>query len=370
MTTFVCGCRDLTPLGSGRYSKVFAAKRSDPADSVAIKMFKPDDSDSFANEVKILFTLAKGVLDADNLCLPLSVDAHVRMKDDVPRVHPCIIFPLATMSVRQLITWSKCSRDSPLSISTTKTIMRHVLQGLRHMHCTGIIHADIKPSNLLVYAQTPRPEDFLESVGYTVRICDMGLSSREEKLYSYSAGTDGYMSPEVLVGAAYDCSTDIWSAMCTCYMLMIGEHLFDVHDDHDIDYGEDIRQLFTHYRDELYDNSGHSSSVTMSETSSIGTKSAVYDAIERVHMALIVKLLGPCPPCIARTCRHLFDRTGTLREVALGATLSIEELITRNYEMEDTQREWLCEFIMLGLKYAPEDRKTAGELLDSDLLAL
>ena len=95
-----------------------------------------------------------------------------------------------------------------------------VCQGLDHAHSRGIIHRDMKPSNVLLTAD------------HRVKILDFGLArpaedekSGESWAYSMS-GTPKYISPEAVQGKATDPRTDVYSLGATLYELLIGRAPF------------------------------------------------------------------------------------------------------------------------------------------------
>ncbi len=96
-------------------------------------------------------------------------------------------------------------------------IIKDIACGLEYLHNCGIIHLDIKPSNIL-----------LDSRGRYV-ISDFGLShSAASLIYSYNKaitiGGIAYMSPERFAfNKKIDTSSDIWSLGVAIYELVTGE---------------------------------------------------------------------------------------------------------------------------------------------------
>jgi hypothetical protein len=81
-------------------------------------------------------------------------------------------------------------------------LLTQVLQALAYLHRRGVIHRDLKPANVLV-------------VGSQVKVLDFGISlAREEwknQELASSAGTPGYVAPELLRGEVPSEASDLYS---------------------------------------------------------------------------------------------------------------------------------------------------------------
>src|SRR6478672_5040449 len=94
--------------------------------------------------------------------------------------------------------------------SRAVAMMRQILLGLAHAHSRGVIHRDLKLSNVMLVEMTGT-EDL-------VKILDFGLariSGVNEELSlteGMIAGTPSYMSPEQALGKKTDERSDIYSA--------------------------------------------------------------------------------------------------------------------------------------------------------------
>ena len=107
-------------------------------------------------------------------------------------------------------------------------------EALAHAHERGVIHRDVKPSNLIL-ADDGRI--WLTDFGLAKRLDDVTLSMTGAML-----GTPRYMSPEQASAAKYpvDHRTDIYSLGATLYELATGQPMFDA----DSPYGV-INQILT-----------------------------------------------------------------------------------------------------------------------------
>jgi serine/threonine protein kinase len=97
----------------------------------------------------------------------------------------------------------------------TLPIVLQLLAGLGHAHEHGIVHRDVKPSNLFL----PR--------GRPAKIMDFGVARLGEGSAATGImGTPNYMSPEQVSGGRLDGRSDLFSAGLILYELVTGEKAY------------------------------------------------------------------------------------------------------------------------------------------------
>ena len=116
-----------------------------------------------------------------------------------------------------------------ISVLNIKKIVYDVLMGLHFLRVNKIIHADIKPENIL----------FLDDSTYRSIICDFSLSidltrcSNDDK-NKYNLQSIWYRAPEILFKNDFDYSIDLWSLGCIIYELYFESPLFSTKTESDL----------------------------------------------------------------------------------------------------------------------------------------
>ena len=115
-------------------------------------------------------------------------------------------------------------RKGPLTPEEAAGYMAQAARGLSHAHEKGIIHRDVKPSNLA-----------LDPTG-VVKVLDLGLgafvavadgeTTEQDLDRGVAVGTADFMSPEQISGQPLDGRTDLFSLGCAMYQLLTGSHAF------------------------------------------------------------------------------------------------------------------------------------------------
>lgn len=113
----------------------------------------------------------------------------------------------------------KLDRDGPLEVTDILRIGLQTAKGLAAAHAQGLIHRDVKPSNVLLDEGVER-----------ALITDFGLARAEDEVSlthtGFHPGTPHYMSPEQVRGESIDARSDLFSLGCVLYALCTGRPPF------------------------------------------------------------------------------------------------------------------------------------------------
>jgi eukaryotic-like serine/threonine-protein kinase len=117
-------------------------------------------------------------------------------------------------------------RFGPQPAARVACILRQVCRSLEDAHSHGMIHRDIKPTNIFL-CRMGNEHDF-------VKVLDFGLvkvkGGDEAQMTGVGAttGTPAYMAPELALGRAdIDGRTDLYGLGCVAYWLLTGKLVFE-----------------------------------------------------------------------------------------------------------------------------------------------
>jgi serine/threonine-protein kinase len=130
------------------------------------------------------------------------------------------------------------ARESALEPARAVGIVAQVAGALDEAHRRGLVHRDVKPTNVLIAQRNGSEYAFLTDFGLTKRPeGDAGLTKP-----GFAMGTADYMSPEQARGADVDGRADIYALGCVLFKSLTGVVPFDR--------GSDLEKMWAHVNDE------------------------------------------------------------------------------------------------------------------------
>jgi serine/threonine protein kinase len=216
--------RILDELGRGGMGRVFRAEHRTMDRMVALKVL----ATQLTRTERARHMFLREVRAAARLVHPNIVTAFDASRDDDRffLVLEYINGPTLAALVRE---------QGPLPVGQACDFIRQAALGLQHAHALGMVHRDVKPSNLLFQP----PIDPTSAAGGVIKVADFGLARFTEDLPSIEAsdssdsifgipsvvmGTPDYLSPEQGRNLEdVDIRADVYSLGCTLYFLLSGE---------------------------------------------------------------------------------------------------------------------------------------------------
>ncbi|XP_074601246.1 pre-mRNA processing factor 4 kinase [Brevipalpus obovatus] len=195
--------------GKGVYSTVFRARDEFSAQKeVAIKIMRSNEimHKTGLKELEMLRILNEADPKDNYHCLRLFGHFH-HMN------HLCLVFESLSINLRELL---KKRGNVGISIEGVSWFARQLFLALCHLKKCNILHADIKPDNILV-----------DSSQKVLKLCDFGSASlaHEEEITPYLVSRF-YRAPEIILGMNYDFNIDMWSVGVTLFELLTGKIMF------------------------------------------------------------------------------------------------------------------------------------------------
>ncbi|CAI5653022.1 unnamed protein product [Oreochromis niloticus] len=204
-------------LGEGGFGIVAKCRDTKTNQAIAIKVNKsrPDVQQEAKLEIFILEQLRKLDPDAANI---------VKWNgffQDGERV--CLKFELLDQCLWDYI---RDRNKQGLPISEFRPILGQLTNALSHLGSVGIVHADLKPGNIMVVNRHETP--------VKVRLIDFGLACPASAVNpSDCVGTVGYSAPEVVLGLPYNEASDMWSLGLVAVELATGVPLYPAENEYD-----------------------------------------------------------------------------------------------------------------------------------------
>jgi hypothetical protein len=185
--------------------------------------------------------------------------------------------------------------------SSRKLMDSYMCSNLADEKGTG--HFDDGPKAMRRTLMGAAPVDY-QSTG--VKIVDLGNACWTFKHFTDDIQTRQYRSPEVILGADYDTSADMWSAACIVFELLVGDLMFDPRAGKSWDRDED-------------------------------------------HLAMIMELLGKFPKSVSSKgsrCTTYFNKNGDLKHINQLKFWGLRDVLFEKYKFSESDAEEITSFLL------------------------
>ncbi|XP_046895320.1 homeodomain-interacting protein kinase 1 isoform X5 [Hypomesus transpacificus] len=197
-------------LGRGTFGQVAKCWKRGTNEIVAIKILKnhPSYARQGQIEVSILSRLSTENADEFNFVRSYECFQH--------KNHTCLVFE---MLEQNLYDFLKHSKFSPLLLKSIRPVLQQVSTALMKLKSLGLIHADLKPENIMLVDPLRQP--------YRVKVIDFGSASHVSKaVCSTYLQSRYYRAPEIILGLPFCEAIDMWSLGCVIAELFLGWPLY------------------------------------------------------------------------------------------------------------------------------------------------
>uniref|UniRef100_A0A673GXQ9 Serine/threonine-protein kinase PRP4 homolog n=1 Tax=Sinocyclocheilus rhinocerous TaxID=307959 RepID=A0A673GXQ9_9TELE len=196
--------------GQGVFSNVVRARDTARAgQEVAVKIIRNNELMQKTGLKELEFLKKLNDADPDDKFHCLRLFRHFYHKQ-----HLCLVFEPLSMNLREVL--KKYGKDVGLHIKAVRSYSQQLFLALKLLKRCNILHADIKPDNILVNESKT-----------ILKLCDFGSASHvaDNEITPYLVSRF-YRAPEIVIGKPYDYGIDMWSVGCTLYELYTGKILF------------------------------------------------------------------------------------------------------------------------------------------------
>ena len=197
----------LEKLGEGGMGVVYKAQDTKLNRFVALKFLHPLFTNNEESRKRFITEAqAASALEHNNICNIHEID-----ESDDGQQFICMAY-YEGESLAQKI------KNGPLLFQEAINILYEIAEGLEEAHKEGIVHLDVKPSNIIITKDGK------------VKILDFGLAKLMTKNITQTVSTKGtvaYLAPEVISGMKVDHRADLWSLGIILYEMLTGHKPFE-----------------------------------------------------------------------------------------------------------------------------------------------
>ena len=197
------GYKVLAKVGTGARSTLYAVQEPRTKQIWALKhvIRNSDKDDRFIEQVESEYEVMR------KLDHPA-----IRAAETLKKVRKGLIGKVTEVGLlMEFVDASTLDEDPPATLAGYVSVFAQVARGLHHMHTRGFVHADMKPTNVMVLS------------GGGVKVIDLGQACAIGAVKKRIQGTPGYMAPEQAHRQAVTQRTDVYNFGATMYFSIVGE---------------------------------------------------------------------------------------------------------------------------------------------------
>jgi len=203
------------PLGEGGTGLVYRAQDSEDGRDVVLKVIRPEHADSpeqvtrFLSELKVSARVKS---------------PFVRQVLGTTRTpEGRLVLVLEYIEGRSLA--EILAREGALPEGRALSLARGVAVALADVHAAGVVHRDVKPSNVLVSGTAPTESIVLLDLG-VARQLDVPADAIQTRT-GHVVGTPAYLSPEAILGDPVDARADLYALGVLLHEMLTGARPFE-----------------------------------------------------------------------------------------------------------------------------------------------
>ncbi|XP_068447686.1 putative dual specificity tyrosine-phosphorylation-regulated kinase 3 homolog isoform X3 [Clinocottus analis] len=189
-------------LFAGCFSNVAKYKNAKTKISVAIKIFKKRATGSFGSKKELAMLKKIRGLDPENTVWLYEDFEH--------KGHTCLAFEMLSKNLHEFL---KEKHGNRLSLREIRTIAQQLLNGLQSLKAAGVIHANIKPQNIMLKREMPLN---VQLIGFG---CAIAAAEVQRGVIMQPVA---YRSPDVILGLPISEAVDMWSLGAVLATMFLG----------------------------------------------------------------------------------------------------------------------------------------------------
>jgi len=209
-------------LGAGGMGEVWRAKHHLLARRAAIKLIRPEGLGGDRRARQVALTRFEREAQATaSLSSPNTIDLYDFGVSDTGAFY----YVMELLTGRDMQSLVRDFGQQPPE--RVVYLLEQVCESLAEAHAAGLVHRDVKPSNIYV-CRVGLHFDFVKVLDFGIAKDHRPGSSQDTMLTKHViVGTPAYIAPEAILGEDIDLRADIYALGCVAYFLVTGQLVFE-----------------------------------------------------------------------------------------------------------------------------------------------